>query len=117
MFNLRRDGWQGCADPTVCDHERCANACDLDWTSKWQVDAGGRLEKNFEGQRRDVEAVIAPFRCSQRLDAPQRRMAYFIWSPTLVCNYTCPYCGCAAGEKRLKSDFASAQPELSVDDW
>ena len=29
-------------------------------------------------------------------------MAYFIWSPTLACNYTCAYCGCAAGEKQIK---------------
>ena len=28
MFNLKRDGWKGAVDPTVCDHERCYNACD-----------------------------------------------------------------------------------------
>ena len=37
MFNLKRDGWKGAVDPTTCDHERCYNACDLDWTTKWQV--------------------------------------------------------------------------------
>jgi MoaA/NifB/PqqE/SkfB family radical SAM enzyme len=117
MFNLKRDGWQGAVDPTVCDHERCYNACDLDWTTKWQVDAQGRLEKTFEGQRKDIEKEVSLFLCSQRLESPQRRMAYFIWSPTLACNYTCVYCGCAAGEKRIKRDFPSSYPELTVDEW
>ena len=117
MFNLKRDGWQGSVDPTVCDHERCYNACDLDWTTKWQVDAQGRLEKTFEGQRKDIAKEASLFLCSQRLESPQRRMAYFIWSPTLACNYTCVYCGCAAGEKRIKSDFPSSYPELTVDEW
>jgi hypothetical protein len=117
MFNLKRDGWKAPVDPTVCDHERCYNACDLDWTTKWQVDDEGRLEKTFEGQRKDTEQEVSRLLCSQRLESPQRRMAYFIWSPTLACNYTCAYCGCAAGEKRLKDDFPSSYPELTVDEW
>ena len=118
MFNLKRDGWKGAVDPTLCDHERCYNACDLDWTTKWQVDPEGRLEKTFEGQRKDTEPnEVSRFLWSQRLDAPEHRMAYFIWSPTLACNYTCAYCGCAAGEKRIRSDFPSSFPELTVDEW
>ncbi|MGH9411358.1 MAG: radical SAM protein [Vicinamibacterales bacterium] len=117
MFNLKRDGWKGAVDPTVCDHERCYNACDLDWTTKWQVDEQGRLEKTFEGQRKDIEKEVSLLLCSQRLESPQRRTAYFIWSPTLACNYTCAYCGCAAGEKRIKTDFPSSSPELTVDEW
>jgi MoaA/NifB/PqqE/SkfB family radical SAM enzyme len=116
MFNLKRDGWKGAVDPTVCDHERCYNACDLDWTTKWQVDGQGRLEKTFEGQRKDIEKEVSLLLCSQRLESPQRRMAYFIWSPTLACNYTCAYCGCAAGE-RISHDFPSSYPELTVDEW
>jgi MoaA/NifB/PqqE/SkfB family radical SAM enzyme len=117
MFNLKRDGWKGAVDPTVCDHERCYNACDLDWTTKWQVDGQGRLEKTFEGQRKDIEKEVSLLLCSQRLESPQRRMAYFIWSPTLACNYTCVYCGCAAGEKQIRNDFPSSRPELTVDEW
>jgi hypothetical protein len=117
MFNLKRDGWKAAVDPTVCDHERCSSACDLDWTTKWQVDDQGRLEKTFEGQRKDIEKEVSLLLCSQRLDSPQRRMAYFIWSPTLVCNYTCAYCGCAAGEKQIRNDFPSSHPELTVDEW
>ena len=117
LFNLKRDGWGGAADPTACDHERCCNACDLDWTTKWQVDDEGRLLKTFEGQRKDVERAISPFLCSQRLESAQRRMAYFVWSPTLACNYTCAYCGCAAGEKAIRSEFPSAEPALSPDEW
>ena len=117
MFNLKRDGWQGAGDPTVCDHERCYNACDLDWTTKWQVDDQGRVEKTFEGQRKDIDKEVAQFLCSQNLESPQRRMAYFIWSPTLACNYTCAYCGCAAGEKQIKKVFPSSHPELTVDEW
>jgi hypothetical protein len=117
MFNLKRDGWQAAGDPAVCDHERCYNACDLDWTTKWQVDGQGRLEKTFEGQRKDMEQEASLFLSSQRLESPQRRMAYLIWSPTLTCNYTCAYCGCAVGEKRIRSDFASSYPELTVDEW
>ena len=116
MFNLKCDGWRGAVEPTVCDHERCYNACDLDWTTKWQVDGQGRLEKTFEGQRKDTEKEVSPFLCSQRLESPQRRMAYFIWSPTLACNFTCAYCGCAAGEKR-RNDFPSSYPELTVEEW
>jgi MoaA/NifB/PqqE/SkfB family radical SAM enzyme len=117
MFNLKRDGWHGAVEPTACDHERCSNACDLDWTTKWQVDDEARLLKTFEGQRKDIEHDVSSFLCSQRLESAQRRMAYFIWSPTLVCNYTCAYCGCAAGEKPLRSEFPSSHPELSVDEW
>ncbi len=117
MFNLKRDGWNGAVDPVVCPHERCYNACDLDWTTKWQVDAHGRLEKTFEGQRKDIERDVSRFLCSQSLDSPQRRMAYFVWSPTLTCNYTCAYCGCAAGEKRIRQDFPSSYPELTADEW
>ena len=117
MFNLKRDGWKGAVDPTLCDHERCCNACDLDWTTKWQVDGQGRLEKTFEGQRKDIEKEVSQFLCSQRLESPERRMAYFIWSPTLACNYTCAYCGCAAGEKQIRNDFPSSYPELTVDEW
>ncbi len=117
MFNLKRDGWKGAVDPTVCDHERCYNACDLDWTTKWQVDGQGRLEKTFEGQSKDIRKEVSPFLCSQRLESPQRQMAYFIWSPTLACNYTCAYCGCAAGEKQIRNDFPSSYPELTVDEW
>jgi hypothetical protein len=117
LFNLKRDGWKGVADPAACDHERCCNACDLDWTTKWQMDGEGRLEKTFEGQRKDTEKEVSSLLCQQRLESPQRRMAYFIWSPTLVCNYTCAYCGCAAGERRLKEEFPSSFPELTVDEW
>jgi MoaA/NifB/PqqE/SkfB family radical SAM enzyme len=118
MFNLKRDGWKGAVDPTRCDHERCYNACDLDWTTKWQVDGQGQLEKTYEGQRKDIEASEGwRFLWSQRLEAPERRMAYFIWSPTLACNYTCAYCGCAAGEKPIKKAFPSSYPELTVDEW
>ena len=117
MFNLKRDGWKGAVDPTVCDHERCYNACDLDWTTKWQVDGQGCLEKTFEGQRKDIETEVSLLLCSQRLESPQRRMAYFIWSPTLACNYTCAYCGCAAGEKQIRNAFPSSHPELTVAEW
>jgi hypothetical protein len=117
MFNLKRDGWKGRVDPTGCDHERCYSACDLDWTTKWQVDGKGRLQKTFEGQRKDIEQEVSLLLCSQRLESPQRRMAYFIWSPTLACNYTCAYCGCAAGEKQIRNDFPSSHPELTVDEW
>ena len=117
MFNLKRDGWQGAVDPPECDHERCYNACDLDWTTKWQVDDQGQLVKTFDGQRRDIEKEVSLLLCSQRIEAPQRRMAYFVWSPTLTCNYTCAYCGCAAGEKHIKNDFPSSHPELTVGEW
>ena len=118
MFNLKRDGWQAAVDPTICDHERCYNACDLDWTTKWQVDAQGQMERTYEGQRKEIEPdAVSRFLWSQRLEAPERRLAYFIWSPTLTCNYTCAYCGCAAGEKRIKKDFPSSCPELTVDEW
>ncbi len=115
-FNLKRDGWKGAVEPTLCDHERCYNACDLDWTTKWQVDEQGRLEKTFEGQRNNIEKEVSRFLCSQSLDTPERRMAYFIWSPTLACNYTCAYCGCAAGERPLKEVFPSYL-ELTADEW
>lgn len=117
MFNLERDGWPDTVEPTVCDHERCYNACDLDWTTKWQVDDQGRVQQTFEGQRKDIEQEVSLLLCSQRLERPERRMAYFIWSPTQACNYTCAYCGCAAGEKQLRHDFPSSHPELSVEHW
>ena len=74
------------------------------------------MRRPSEGQRKDIEKEVSLFLCSQRLESPQRRMAYFIWSPTLACNYTCAYCGCAAGEKRI-NDFPSSSPELTVGEW
>ena len=65
MFNLKRDGWKGAVDPTVCDHERCYNACDLDWTTKWQVDGQGSsgedLRRPTQGHREGglAAAVLA----------------------------------------------------------
>ncbi len=103
MFNLKRDGWKGAVDPTMCDHERCYNACDLDWTTRCQVDGQGQLEKTSEGQRKDSEpSEVWRLLWPRRLAAPERRTAYLIWSPTLARNYTCAYCGCAAGEKRIR---------------
>jgi hypothetical protein len=58
MFNLAHDGWPDAVEPTVCDHERCYNACDLDWTTKWQVDDSGRVQQTFEGQRKDIEQEV-----------------------------------------------------------
>ena len=81
------------------------------------MDDDGRLVPTFEGQRRDVEHEVSLFLCSQRLEAAERRMAYFIWSPTLACNYTCAYCGCAAGEKPLRSEFPSSHPPLTTEEW
>lgn len=117
MFNLVRDGWPETVEPTVCTHERCYNACDLDWTTKWQVDDQGRVQHTFEGQRKDIEQEVSLLLCSQQLERPERRMAYIIWSPTQACNYTCVYCGCAAGEKQIRQDFPSSHPELSVEEW
>jgi hypothetical protein len=117
MFNLKYDGWKGAADPTVCDHARCSNACDLDWTTKWQLDGEARLERTIEGQRKDIEKDVSLLLCSQPLESARRRIAYFIWSPTLACNYNCAYCGCAAGEKQIRHDFPSSHPELTVDEW
>ena len=64
MFNLKRDGWKGAVDPTKCDHERCYNACDLDWTTKWQVDGQGRRRRPSRAsartpRRRSALPVVA----------------------------------------------------------
>jgi len=40
-----------------------------------------------------------------------------IWTPTLPCNYTCTYCGCAAGAKKVLKEFPSSTPEISPTEW
>ena len=72
MFNLKRDGWKGAVDPTVCDHERCYNACDLDWTTKWQVDGQGRWRRPSKANARTSRKRS---RCSCARSAWSRRSA------------------------------------------
>ncbi len=115
LFNVK-DGWRPFDAPRLCTHPRCYAACDLDWTTKWVFDEGATVPRTHRAQSRYAHPVKGKFWAEQTLEEPLRNFVYIVWSPSLVCNYDCHYCGCAAGKLKL-NEFPSALPELSVEEW
>ncbi|MDP2940948.1 MAG: radical SAM protein [Candidatus Omnitrophota bacterium] len=110
LFNAKKE-WSSLKGPILCHQERCYAGCDVDWASKWV----------YEDNKPGVRAITA--KAGHRLWEQQTQSnflngaAHIIWAPTLICNYTCAYCGCAIGKRDIRKEFPSASPELSVEDW
>ena len=116
MFNLKRDGWKGAVDPTVCDHERCYNACDLDWTTKWQVDGQGCLEKTFEGQRKDIEKEVSLLRArAPGVAAAPDGLLHLVTDAGVQLHVR--LLRLRGRGKQIKNAFPSSHPELTVAEW
>ena len=110
FFNAKHE-WNLPKDPLLCIHEKCYAGCDIDWATKW-------LFKDDRKEPKIINAQIGHTAWSnQDIDKPLRDMIHIIWAPTLICNYSCVYCGCAVGKYNISQDFSSASPELSLDDW
>jgi hypothetical protein len=104
------------SQPMSCSHKLCDVYCDTDWSTKWLLEDGKIISKiqanEWDGITQkhpwsdiDIESSFAPSYLS------------IIWTPTLLCNYSCLYCGCAARNKAIYKAFPSSCPELSVSEW
>jgi hypothetical protein len=117
MFNVKADGWAAHARPQICLHEKCECGCDVDWATKWIRDEKDALIHTIKAQGVYHGHKNDSWWADQTFEKPLAKIAHFIWAPTLICNYNCVYCGCAAGVKNIKREFPSAWPELAVGEW
>lgn len=102
--------------PVTCSHRHCDVYCDADWSTKWLIDDQG-IQRKVAANEWDGVTRKHPW-AEMELDGS--RIPDFmsvIWTPTLPCNYTCSYCGCAAGNKKILQDFPSSGPEIGVAQW
>ncbi|MEZ6070001.1 MAG: hypothetical protein R3C10_06910 [Pirellulales bacterium] len=102
--------------PLTCQQRVCNTSCDSDWASKWLM-SDGAVDRHVPATEwNDVTQQRHPWR-DQTLENPQHDAIMLIWTPTLPCNYSCSYCGCAAGKAQVLREFPSATPELTVAQW
>ncbi len=101
--------------PFNCRHRICNTSCDSDWATKWLF-AGGELYKKIPATEWDD--VGRGRWASQELDDESlSEFLMMVWTPTLICNYSCKYCGCASGVNNIKESFNSSWPQLSDREW
>lgn len=102
--------------PESCSHKICDVFCDADWSTKWLQENGATVKKT---PANEWDGVTRRHPWSEmELDASNDpNFLAIVWTPTLPCNYTCSYCGCAAGTKKILKEFPSAFPELSISNW
>jgi hypothetical protein len=114
--NILDDAFSWHDRPKTCQQRICNTSCDSDWSSKWFI-TDGVVDRHVRATEwNDVTQQKHPWR-DQTLERPQRESIMLIWTPTLPCNYSCSYCGCAAGKTQVLREFPSATPELSVAQW
>lgn len=116
LFNVMDNEWNFFEEPTECSNDRCYAACDVDWAQKFIIKDDGTQEI-IEAQVKHYDSMNGEIWTSQKMERCHRRFAHIIWAPTLLCNYSCAYCGCAVGEKKLREDFPSSFPELTTQQW
>lgn len=116
LFNIMDDIWQFSEKPEECTNDRCYAACDIDWAQKFIMQPDG-TQSIVEAQVKHYDSMNGSIWTSQTMEPRKHRFAHIIWAPTLVCNYSCAYCGCAVGEKKLREDFPSSYPELTTEQW
>jgi len=117
IFNVLDEKWEFYDHPMPCCHDACYAGCDIDWAKKFIFNNKEQKHEEIHPQVVHFDPSISDLWDSQTLDIIPYKVAHIVWSPTLICNYSCMYCGCAVGEKKLSKDFPSAFPLLSVDDW
>ena len=117
MFNLKRDGWKGAVDPTVCDHERCYNACDLDWTTKWQVDEQGRAGEDLRrpAQGHGEGRLAAPVLAAPGVAAAPDGLLHLVADAGVQLHLR--LLRLRGRREAHQDDFPSSYPELTVDEW
>ncbi|MDP2940949.1 MAG: hypothetical protein Q8N85_01660 [Candidatus Omnitrophota bacterium] len=117
LFNVL-GGWKSLNSPLLCTQEQCHAACDIDWATKWVFEKGRKGPKEIQAaQVSCLDPQKKKIWAGQTLEKPLRGIAHISWMPSLLCNYTCAYCGCAVGEHAIYKDFISSHPELSPQQW
>lgn len=102
--------------PAPCSHRQCDVYCDADWSTKWLFDDNG-VQRKVAANEWDGVTRKHPWNGMELAGAADPDFMAVIWTPTLPCNYTCSYCGCAAGNKKILQEFPSSTPELGVAQW
>ncbi|MEE9615120.1 MAG: hypothetical protein V3W31_09295 [Thermodesulfobacteriota bacterium] len=118
LFNAK-DGWTPLERPELCTHQRCYAHCDVDWATKW-IFEDGKAEPLVVRANCINDEFIGSYEkrvhIDQTFERPFQGDAFIAWLPSLVCNYTCNYCGSAAGVFKYEK-FPSSLPELSCESW
>lgn len=118
FFNAK-DGWNPLKRPGLCTHQKCYASCDVDWTNKWIFEDGKAEPLVRRANCIDDECVGSYEKrlyIDQTFETSLQRFASIVWLPSFACNYTCMYCGSAAGIFKHE-DFPSSLPELSCASW
>jgi len=115
LFNVK-DGWQKVEKPSLCSHSKCEGSCDVRYTTKAIFSSKSEGPKMVQCSNGDCEDFSYLHFPDQPVGEAFRRNVHIVWMPTLKCNYTCHYCGNAAGRHKIH-DIRSAYPELSVEEW
>lgn len=100
--------------PTECNQKICDASCDADWSTKWLVN--NQKIKKIPASGWDNVVSINPW-ADQDINSKDKTHCMIIWAPTLPCNYTCSYCGCAAGTGKIYKNFPSSNPEKNTNEW
>lgn len=102
--------------PLACSHKICDVYCDMDWSTKWLSDDGDSWSV-VPAHEWDGVSGRHPWAEMTFETAMHPEYMAVVWTPTLPCNYTCTYCGCAAGRKKVLKEFPSSHPELPSQQW
>jgi MoaA/NifB/PqqE/SkfB family radical SAM enzyme len=111
LFNIR-DGWKGETHLYRCPHKLCQIACDVSWASKWTFDGD-----NHAIEKISQKALPPDFHNYPTLETLSEMPPHIIWMPTMMCNYSCHYCGCGKGKKQIHETLPMSNPELTIEDW
>ena len=102
--------------PKPCSQRLCDVYCDADWSTKWLFDEN-KIPQKIPANEWDGCTYKHPWSEMELEHSSNPHFMAVIWTPTLPCNYTCTYCGCAAGNKKIFKEFPSSTPELDVKQW
>jgi hypothetical protein len=113
LFNVK-DGWWKEEKVSLCSHSGCEGSCDVRYTAKAIINSHNDSPETIPCSNcGDLSYLHTP---DEPVGEAFRRNVHVVWMPTLRCNFTCHYCGNAAGRHRIQ-DIRSAYPELSVEEW
>lgn len=102
--------------PQICRQMICNTSCDSDWATKWFI-KDDRVISKIQATEWDGVTSIHPWKHQDLDDEDINKFLMMIWTPTLLCNYNCSYCGCASRKNEIYSSFPSSTPELNSNDW
>lgn len=115
MYNLKEENYKILLNNSAkeCNQIICNTSCDSDWSSKFAF-KNNDLIKKFSAVEWGGVAHKGLWK-DQHFDEKPDHLC-IIFTPTLTCNYSCSYCGCAAGVYKRKN-FQSSFPEMNLDEW